>query len=68
MRVKIPGVVVVTIGQFDSSLESGQSSFPSQYLSFGIQVLLFWHSNSLSVHPKNYEKVIGQKLRKPKHD
>ena len=61
MRVKIPGVVVVTIGQFDSSLESGQSSFPSQYLSFGIHVLLFWHSNSLSVHPKNSEKIVGQK-------
>ena len=48
--------MVVTIGQFDSSLESGQSSFPSQNLSIGIHVLLFWHSNSLSVHPKNSEK------------
>ena len=53
--------MVVTIGQFDSSLESGQSSFPSQKLSIGIHVLLFWHSNSLSVHPKKSEKIVGQK-------
>ena len=61
MRVKIPEVVVVTMGQFDSSLESRQSSFPSQNLSIGIHVLLLWHSNSLSVHPKKSEKIVGQK-------